>query len=626
MTTIEEYKKMGEAHTGNDRKIDLKEIDRIEKHLNGHCIAWSKMWNSGENHGHMPRIMESKVTKSKNSSDMYLLYKDHKIEPGKTRPVVTGNTSDTRGMSNNVSDLLEAVANSEQNPYEVNSTEDMLARTKVCNEKVKKRIEDWERKRMLKLNCSRCKFEEISATFVEEITYKTPCEETGNSRNPRNEMTGEARRKEMRQELADLIDNEKMREKMKEDCEECGQGLYEEDRQMCLIGNDVVALFPSIKSQNTGRIVRKRIEKSPLKFEGFEYRHGARYIVMNRKYTGDLKELWGVLPYRRKVNGVAPGMTGKAINDRKEDDPSYQWIFPKREPTDRQKRLIIARVAEIGVRVVFENFTYRFGGDTYKQREGGPIGARVTMAAARLVMQEWGETYLKIMQDSGIDPELLAGYVDDGRQGSAVLRQGMRFSRETMKFEMTEEAKEDDRNREETPNQRMSRICLPAMNAINEDLTFTVEIPEDFKENRLPTLDFLLWLERNGLLNHTYYEKDMKTPYLIMRRSAMSEQQRSAILSNELVRRLSNVNVGHVDHEEVTIVIEQFIQQLKNSGYSQATTKEAVVNGIKGWQRKHKRREAEGKGFYRLAHTTLKTRVYKKLRKLVQGGKRARGL
>ena len=61
----------------------------------------------------------------------------------------------------------------------------------------------------------------------------------------------------------------------------------------------------------------------------------------------------------------------------------------------------------------------------------------------------------------------------------------------------------------------MARLCLPAMNAIIEDLTFTIEIPEEFPLNSLPTLDFVLWLEIWGI-NHSYFEKLMKTPYLLM--------------------------------------------------------------------------------------------------------------
>ena len=68
---------------------------------------------------------------------------------------------------------------------------------------------------------------------------------------------------------------------------------------------------------------------------------------MNRKYTSDLQELWGVLPYRKKVNGVTPGMSNKNVNktNETEDDIISQWVFPKREPTDHQIRLIAGRVS-----------------------------------------------------------------------------------------------------------------------------------------------------------------------------------------------------------------------------------------------------------------------------------------
>ena len=48
--------------------------------------------------------------------------------------------------------------------------------------------------------------------------------------------------------------------------------------------------------------------------------------------------------------------------------------------------------------------------------EGGPIGSRVTMAASRLVMQEWSEGYLDILERSGMRTDALKGYVYDGRR------------------------------------------------------------------------------------------------------------------------------------------------------------------------------------------------------------------
>ena len=50
---------------------------------------------------------------------------------GSTRPTVTGCTSNTMGLSNSVSDLLESVANIIQDPYEVISTEDNIHRVEL---------------------------------------------------------------------------------------------------------------------------------------------------------------------------------------------------------------------------------------------------------------------------------------------------------------------------------------------------------------------------------------------------------------------------------------------------------------------------------------------------------------
>ena len=72
----------------------------------------------------------------------------------------------------------------------------------------------------------------------------------------------------------------------------------------------------------------------------------------------------------------------------------------------------------------------------------------------------------------------------------------------------------------------------------------------------------------------------MKTPLVIMRNSALSDNQRYSILSNELIRRLSNTNHVDQDMEDVHNIIETLIQELKNSGYNRKYSKEIVVSGI----------------------------------------------
>ena len=70
-------------------------------------------------------------------------------------------------------------------------------------------------------------------------------------------------------------------------------------------------------------------------------------------------------------------MNCKWVNSKEileEDD----WTYPPITPTAQQRKQIIGHVAEIGTRMIFENFCYQFGGKAFHQQEGGPIGARVT--------------------------------------------------------------------------------------------------------------------------------------------------------------------------------------------------------------------------------------------------------
>ena len=82
-----------------------------------------------------------------------------------------------------------------------------------------------------------------------------------------------------------------------------------------------------------------------------------------------------------------------------------------------------------------------------------------------------------------------------------------------MTFEVCEMQKVVDKKNKEPNNVRMSRLCKQAMNSISEDLTFTTEVPEDYPDKRLPTLDFVLWMHF-GLILHSYYEKSMRTLYV----------------------------------------------------------------------------------------------------------------
>ena len=385
----------------------------------------------------------------------------------------------------------------------------------------------------------------------------------------------------------------------------------DEYEEMSLVGSDVVALFPSITAERSARIVRKEIERSEIVFEGFDDEKARAYINMNKEIISDYEDIAHLLPKRKAKTGTAPTMSsiGRKWN------PNNQWEFPDEKVSPEQAKKLIGLVAEIAIIILFTNFSYKFGGKFYKQRSGGPIGVRATGAIAQLVMENWARSYKEILEKSGLTVSLMAGYVDDGRQITSVLQPGMRFCKEKKIFQHSPEAEKEDvmkKNQGETSNQRMARITKEAMNNINEDLVFTTESQEDFNNERLPTLDFQMWMEENKI-KHTYFQKPMRTPLVIMERSAMSSQQKFSILGNELCRRMSNIQIEVIEHKEVLETVENFTKELKNSGYSFTQSREIVNSGLRGWKRKIMRRQKKNIPFYRPASSTVEERLKKDL-------------
>ena len=148
--------------------------------------------------------------------------------------------------------------------------------------------------------------------------------------------------------------------------------------------------------------------------------------------------------------------------------------------------------------------------------------------------------------------------MDDERQVTILFKPGMRFEKEEKKYKWSTE----DRGA------FIARLCLPAMNHVSEDLTFKAEIEADFRNSKLPTLDFNLWMRKCGRLQHAYYEKGMKTQKMLEKDLAMAIKQKQCILENELKRRLYNVDIEvNEEEEEAKEMIENYTRQAKNFGW-----------------------------------------------------------
>ena len=257
---------------------------------------------------------------------------------------------------------------------------------------------------------------------------------------------------------------------MKVDCE-CGPGLDHQVPELALVGMDVVSLFPSLSSKKTSEIVHRKVAETDMEIEGFDWKKAMLYVKLNKdKASNTKKEIKKFLPMRTSARGAEPGMGCKSF--RQEKIMKKQWFFVKTNPTKEQKKEMAGMVAEIGIRILWENYAFDFGGKTYLQKEGGPIGQRPTMAASRLVMNDFFWNYEKILETGKIEITLLKVYVDDERQASTVMKKGMRYDENSKKFSWSEEAEMEDIQKEkggEDKNMFRARICQPAMNSVNKE-------------------------------------------------------------------------------------------------------------------------------------------------------------
>ena len=220
-----------------------------------------------------------------------------------------------------------------------------------------------------------------------------------------------------------------------------------------LFGSDVKALFPSLSASKTSKIVRELAEKTDMSWENLDDEWMRLYIHLNRDKTHDISEIEYLLLRKRKGRrGRESGITSTEAKEKKirGNDANSCWTWPDKTPTQRERKKIIAMCLEIAINFFFTNFVYTFGVEFFLQKFGGPIGARLTMAVSRLVMQAWYDEFKEILKNSNIEEKLKGIYVDDGRDIVTKLKIGTRYNEENKSFEYDEKEERTDIENNET--------------------------------------------------------------------------------------------------------------------------------------------------------------------------------
>ena len=141
------------------------------------------------------------------------------------------------------------------------------------------------------------------------------------------------------------------------------------------------------------------------------------------------------------------------------------------------------------------------------------------------------------------------------------LKPGWRWMEGALKFSTKWEREDQELSSLEITR----RVILGTLNMVEDFLSFTTETEEDFTDKWLPTLDMKLRVSGSNMVLHSFYEKPTNSNVTIQRRTAMGEDSKIQILSNDLVRRLKNSSEELGNGAKVEIV-DNYTQKLTVRG------------------------------------------------------------
>ena len=153
-------------------------------------------------------------------------------------------------------------------------------------------------------------------------------------------------------------------------------------------------------------------------------------------------------------------------------------------------------------------------------------------AVASIVMMIWDSKVTEKMYANEIGLLMYGRYVDDGNYLIRVFGRGWRWSDEHDRMiYRSEYARKDDEKNEED-DVRVMREVRKLANSIWDWIECTEEVGSVFEDGNLPILDLKVYCVKVRLSlgvdywepRWSFYEKSMKSKYVIMERSAMSDK------------------------------------------------------------------------------------------------------
>ena len=209
-----------------------------------------------------------------------------------------------------------------------------------------------------------------------------------------------------------------------------------------------------------------------------------------------------------------------------------------RSPTNDEQRSMFGKALEILIITCMDNHVYQFGNLVRVQKEGGPIGLKLTGEIADCLMVDWDKRLLTELKKYDLIPEVYTRFKDDIEIALKSLEKGSELVENRI---IVNENKRvlDEKKTECTVTMEIIQLIA---NGINPMIQLTVETPCNFVDGMLPVLDVKAKVNENeqNRIDFEFFEKSTKNPKVILANSALSFSKKRTILTQEGLRRLRN--------------------------------------------------------------------------------------
>ena len=259
-----------------------------------------------------------------------------------------------------------------------------------------------------------------------------------------------------------------------------------------------------------------------------------------------------------------------------------------------------------------DNHVYQFGNKARIQKQGGPIGLKLTGEIVDCLMIDWDKKLLEELKKYRMIPEVYTRFKDDIEIAIESLEKGSKLVGD--KIVVDEDKKIIDETRSD--NKITMDIIQEIANSIDPMIKLTVETPCNFKDGKLTVLDLKVNVNEteNNRIDFEFFEKSTKNPRVILATSALSFSKKRTILTQECLRRLRNTKI-ELGPEVQNKHLNQFMLKLKNSGYNHKFRLEILDSALKAFQKMVENDKTGLKPLYRHRNWNSEDRKRSKLNK-----------